>query len=101
MASWIPDAAFANSSRATTVVRRTVRFAAVRLVSVEHSTEVDEWIAQRRVECVLGATRTDAEGKLLVRGLPHGEYEWSCGVASGRVRVPPRALAREKLAVRF
>jgi hypothetical protein len=75
--------------------------AELRLESEEYGVEVGDWIAQRRVECPQGAARTDGEGKLLLRGLPRGDYRWTCGASKGRVSVPPRAAARETLAVRL
>jgi hypothetical protein len=68
---------------------------ALELKSTEFGERVDAWLTAGRVSSPQGAARTDSEGRFVVRGLPHGEYRWSCGSSKGVVRVPPRALARE------
>jgi hypothetical protein len=68
---------------------------ALELKSTEFGESVDAWLVAGRVSSPQGAVRTDSDGRFVVRGLPHGEYRWSCGASNGVLRVPPRALARE------
>ncbi|MEW6074230.1 MAG: Ig-like domain-containing protein [Planctomycetota bacterium] len=64
----------------------------VGLHCVELDTDVAEWVEEGRVN-VEGGLITDEQGKLLVRGLPHGTYEWEVADAAGnavrgRMEVP-------------
>jgi hypothetical protein len=71
--------------------------ALVELHSVEFDTNVADWVA---AGLVAGAERglvTDGEGRIRLRGLPHGSYRWSCAGASGAASVPPNALASEAI----
>lgn len=70
------------------------------LDSVEFGESVGAWIAAGRVECPSGASVTDAAGRLVLRGLPRGEYRWSIGASSAVVSVPPRAVGRETIELR-
>jgi hypothetical protein len=67
------------------VVGRTVD-----LVDVQTGASLPEWQALRWLDLPNGEARTDEQGRLHIRGLPHGEYEWSVGDDSGLLRVAPR-----------
>ncbi|MEW5749007.1 MAG: hypothetical protein AB1793_09540, partial [Candidatus Thermoplasmatota archaeon] len=66
---------------------------AIGLWSLDHATDVAEWVGQGRV-ALAGGLVTDGEGRLAIAGLPHGPYKWEIAGQSGtfvtgRVDVPP------------
>ncbi|MEW6071415.1 MAG: hypothetical protein AB1726_02320, partial [Planctomycetota bacterium] len=66
---------------------------AIGLWSLDHATDVAEWVGQGRV-ALEGGLVTDGEGRLAIAGLPHGPYKWEIAGQSGtfvtgRVDVPP------------
>ena len=58
------------------------------LTSREFGAEVAGWIEAGRVEAV-GGLRSDREGRLGLRGLPHGRYAWRVGEEAGEVTLVP------------
>ena len=70
----------------------------VTLHSLEFDTDVDEWRKAGRLPPE-GSLTTDAAGRLLVEGLPHGSYRWQItaaggDVAAGQVELLPAQMVK-------
>lgn len=76
---------------------------AVQLASMEFGVDVVEWVGAGLVEASSSVLETDAEGRLVIEGLPHGAYQWRVitadGSAEGWTEVLPGVRQVERLLV--
>lgn len=72
------------------------------LMSTEFGADVREWVQAGLVEAAPPSLETDAEGRIVVDGLPRGRYEWRLvggEVVQGAADVPPGSTASQVVLV--
>ncbi len=108
-----------DSPRYVLQVRRlgTIRFAIesagfspagarLELVSDEYGESVSDWLAAARISSSSGSMATDADGVLVLYGLPHGEYSWRMEdpggrVVEGRAQVLPQDVQQVRVGIAY
>ena len=69
--------------RVTTLAGRTIAGARLELAHAELEQSADAWLAAGSIQAPMGLV-TDAEGRLVLRGIPRGTYAWTCTTPDGR-----------------